>query len=242
MEKVRNQFQNRKILQKFTSHLILKGYGMHTGLSWNLFFDKEMEDIKAKLGKRYTIAVRAHLKSSDRAQKVVEGVLLWSDSDPPHNIVLHPRFTMPSTRAEIISVLTSDNSPILEELKKNKNYRKLIIEYLEIRGKPDDKKIVHEIREKLEKASTLDEFTQILEKIDFSLYVRFVVSKSRNNSITMCYPSPVYIPGDNIEKLEVLRYEPPYSISLNENGQNSILIPKIYDINSKPYLDQVILG
>ena len=242
MEKVRDQFQNRKALKKFTSHLMLKGYSTHAGQSWNLFFDKEMEAIKAKLGKRYTIAVRVHLKSSDSAQRVVEGVLLWSDSDPPHNIVLHPRFTMPSRRAEIIRVLASDNSPILEELKENKNYRKLIIEYLKIREKPGGKKIVDEIRKKLEQASTLEEFTQILEKIDFSLYVGFVVRILRNNSITMCYPNPVYIPGDNIEKVEVLRYEPPYSISLNENGQNSIVIPKIYDIYSKPYLDQVILG
>jgi hypothetical protein len=88
----------------------------------------------------------------------------------------------------------------------------------------------------------LGEFTQILEKIDFSLYVGCVVRASRNNSMTMCYPNPVYIPGDNIEKVEVLRYEPLYSISLNENGQNSIVIPKIYDINNKPHLNQVILG
>jgi hypothetical protein len=242
MEKVHERFQNRKTVQKFMGHLILKGYGVHAGQSWNLFFDKEMEGIKAKLGKKYTLALRVHLKSSDGAQKVVEGVLLWSDSDPPHNIVLHPRFTMPSTRAEIISMLASDNSPILEELKRNRNYRKLIIEYFKLHKKDDEKKIVDEICKKLGQASTLGEFTQILEKIDFSLYVGCVVRESRNNSMTMCYPNPVYIPGDNIEKVEVLRYEPLYSISLNENGQNSIVIPKIYDINNKPHLNQVILG
>jgi hypothetical protein len=188
--------------------------------------------IRDSIGFGYTFHIKIYLKEGGSSPFEYTG-LLWKYDEDSRNVVIHPRYVgrcSSSDKQQIINSLIN-----LEEftkaLNKDKKYRQRLLKYVGAAGNFTDAQIALWVRNKLMNTNDISAFSNDLEEIDFSRFVRYVFSEMKL-SPTIKYDNITYIPADNISSLEIVNYQTRYAIRLYRYAfdPNFIEIPKTHVI------------
>ena len=88
-----------------------------------------------------------------------------------------------------------------------------------------------------ENKDNYNDLINILENIDFSKYIRDV-AYILNCSYEYKYKEPIFITGENIISIEIVRYEPWSNISI-QIGNENIVLPKTFNVIDTPIVEDL---
>lgn len=225
--------KNKK--KKEQSQLQKEGFASTDENIWPDFVDEEWTMVKGILGKKYSLAVRVHLKNSLNDSKYIEGILYDYEDDRPYDLILESKYTVHTSDKELIINILS--SLIAKRLNTDKKYRTNILKYLKTidsrNNAVNPEQISTTLKGILIASPSIDDFTKILEAIDFSIYAYDVINElSGQNMRVTCDYQRAFIPGDNISRVEIIKYESFYAISFEKDR----VVPKVYDLLDMPFL------
>jgi len=204
---------------------------------WPFFVLQEWNDIRQSLGKNYSTTLKVYLKNPVNSKSEITGILrIFEDKKPPYDMIIDPKYTANATSEEIIESLKKQPGDqynlILDLFEKDSEYLKKVTksmkEEIHIKGNTSYE-LANEILAKLQLSinnKDCDTFQKLLEKIDFSKYVASVLNRMQR-AVSISYDGPIYIQGDNILNVELIRYESYEGIMLTDCSNK--IIPKIYD-------------
>ncbi len=220
-----------------------KGYYRDPRPVWIIVLQQELDSVKQNLGRNYSIALKVHLKKDYELTTNIEGIVIQYEEGRPYDLFISPKRVVQCNSADdIIRLLREDPSPLENLLLKDQEYYTKIHAYLGTGAN------VHEVRQgiinRLELNHNNDEFISILEKIDFSRYVKHYMEiwmRENNLQPILEYPdATVFIPGDNIAGIEIIRYDTFYAFRFTHNNRNQI-VPRSYERVEFPHIRKVVL-
>jgi hypothetical protein len=230
--------------------IMRKGYVIGEGYAWAKFIQNDWDEAKMSYGKRYSVTLRVHLKHSLNMVPFVEGILFRLELEPPYDLILEPKYVVScSDRSRLLEILTESTTPILlETLRIDKRYRNNIAKYLideqgatSITTKSDAHDVHEEIIKQFFNKMKTEDFFLILNVIDLSIYgeriVKSLLEKYHEHSFCE-YGERVFIPGENISRVQIIKYDAFYGMELIEKGERRV-IPPAYEIKENPYKKDV---
>jgi len=166
----------------------------------------------------------------------LNGLLRQFEDDPPYHIYLRPKYQAVCTINDLINVMKGDSSPLKENLKKNRKFRAAVRKYVKEgwRARPDQ--IFEKVLETIEKnANDLESLAAVLKSIDFSLCVDGVLKQleDKGTAPTKLYDNFSFLVYDQISKVEMISYETPFSLCVQDEKGSTKEIPGSYEFSPK---------
>jgi hypothetical protein len=183
------------------------------------------------------------LKNPVNGTSVLTGILKsFEDMGTRYDIVIYPKYITNTLSQRIIDVLKAPlpdgNNIISYKPGKDKKYKMKVREFLKLKGLTEYGLSIEIIRG-LERCLTInryDLFGNIVEAIDFSLYVAFIIRKLQP-TLRAQYDGPIFIQVDNIMNVEVIKYETLHAVRLQDI--NNRIFPKVYRKTEFPLIRDV---
>jgi len=199
--------------------------------TWDSLF-RNITYIRESVGFGYTFHIKLNLKEAAPAASQYEG-LLWKYDEKSHDIVIHPRYVgkcYSHRKQEIVHSLTS-SVHFTRALSKDKKYRRKLLNYVNAPDNITDSIFILKVQSKLMDTDNTEVFSNELQEIDFSRFVRYVF-EDLNLSPSIQYDNITFIPGWNISSIEIVSYETRYAIQLypDDSSTDFEVIPKTYAI------------
>lgn len=217
---------------RFRKALALKGVAATSQPAWVLFM-KDQANYSHLFGREYAPMVRIYFRNPIDGRNYVEGLVRRYDDDPPYNIGLRRKYYVDCTQCELLHALTrryegrEPSSSLFEkELKDHKDYRAKTAKNLGVNC-DEVESIVQSFVQRFGRISNLNQLNELLEDIDFSRLVESVISRLPYDIPPSDYEGFVFVSGDNIGHIEVLKYDVAFAVSVR-SGAVSRIIPEAY--------------
>jgi hypothetical protein len=213
---IQKKITSNSELQQIRSQLALKGYADEQKEAWLLYMKKELDKSK-EIGRTYTLRVRVYLRIPD-GNSYVEGCVLNYDDKPPYGIYLMPKYSIKCQKQELITALCTlvSTTKAKDSIAEDKPYSKMMQKAF-----PGD--LAAELKKKLEAASA-EEFIKILEGLDFSRYAYGTLRRIKGKQLIVGGNSVSFVPGDNIARVDILKYDTQFSCIVEDCGSKEIPI------------------
>jgi hypothetical protein len=208
-------------VKKFRKAFGTKGIAHSPIPTWKTFMDEQLE-IAKKLGLKYTVKLKVHLKSATSKNNTVEGFAVNYDEEGPFDIYIWPVHSVSWSRDDFINFLVrylEDDPTFTKTCKEDQDYAARITKIFT--DKPTEN-----IKHQLKQASESD-FVRITEELDLSRYTNLLFEHSRSASISSEDRRISFVRGEDIVAVEVLGYGTPFSVKIKD--MNGLAIPRSYN-------------
>jgi hypothetical protein len=215
-----------------------KGFTEDPRPVWRYIIEEELAFVKDNLGKKYAVTLRVHVNEHINFKRSIEGIYYLNEPEKPYDLFLAPKhITACDNRDDIIRILKSNSNAIIrEELNENESYLNTMKKYMNIEASPTE--IANKIIAKLEDDKFSSNFFKTLEEIDFSKFVKQVAEALRKTNVSTALEyndASIYVPGDNIAGIEIIKYESFHALSFKETEEVNIF-PKVYKKDELVYI------
>jgi hypothetical protein len=213
-----------KTIKNFNDALLIEGYAETRDPTW-ISFIKEQLDVSKKFGIEYTVRLRIYSKTapSSLLGHSYNGLLRQFENDPPYHVYLRPKYFANCTKQKLLDILADEQtSPLKKSLEANQQLCLRASKFVGEQQCANPQLIFDKAKQRLQSANDLESFANVLNSLDFSAYVQDVLKYLENEEkvpVRKVYDDFSFIIYDQIRKIEVVSYETPYSLTVDEKGQ-----------------------